>query len=119
MVVWLIEWLKYDFVFFVKGDEIKCYICDGDVFNEYVCDLWDQLCVWLKVDFVCFDLVLYWQVVMFGGWFGVWFVESLVLCVLFNEYVEWVVYEMVFDFVDFLMCYICDMVCNWDVCEML
>ncbi|KWF25638.1 DUF445 domain-containing protein [Burkholderia ubonensis] len=117
-VVKLIERLKYDPVFIEKGEEIKRYIRDGDAFNTYLKDLWDQLRAWLKADLARADSTLHRQAATLGGWLGARLAESPALRASLNEHVEKAVYEMAPDFADFLMRHIRDTVRNWDAREM-
>ncbi|KVZ46544.1 DUF445 domain-containing protein [Burkholderia ubonensis] len=117
-VVKLVERLKYDPVFIEKGEEIKRYIRDGDAFNTYLLDLWDQLRAWLKADLARADSTLHRQAATLGGWLGARLAESPALRASLNEHVEKAVYEMAPDFADFLMRHIRDTVRNWDAREM-
>ncbi|OJA68066.1 hypothetical protein BGV67_11645 [Burkholderia ubonensis] len=117
-VVKLVERLKYDPVFIEKGEEIKRYIRDGDAFNTYLKDLWDQLRAWLKADLARADSTLHRQAATLGGWLGARLAESPALRASLNEHVEKAVYEMAPDFADFLMRHIRDTVRNWDAREM-
>ncbi|KWO01852.1 DUF445 domain-containing protein [Burkholderia ubonensis] len=117
-VVELVERLKYDPVFIEKGEEIKRYIRDGDAFNTYLKDLWDQLRAWLKADLARADSTLHRQAATLGGWLGARLAESPALRASLNEHVEKAVYEMAPDFADFLMRHIRDTVRNWDAREM-
>ncbi|KVL61754.1 DUF445 domain-containing protein [Burkholderia ubonensis] len=117
-VVELVERLKYDPVFIEKGEEIKRYIRDGDAFNTYLLDLWDQLRAWLKADLARADSTLHRQAATLGGWLGARLAESAALRASLNEHVEKAVYEMAPDFADFLMRHIRDTVRNWDAREM-
>ncbi|KVT10686.1 DUF445 domain-containing protein [Burkholderia ubonensis] len=117
-VVKLVERLKHDSVFIEKGEEIKRYIRDGDAFNTYLKDLWDQLRAWLKADLARADSTLYRQAATLGGWLGARLAESPALRASLNEHVEKAVYEMAPDFADFLMRHIRDTVRNWDAREM-
>ncbi|KVU51407.1 hypothetical protein WK68_28600 [Burkholderia ubonensis] len=117
-VVKLVERLKYDPVFIEKGEEIKRYIRDGDAFNAYLKDLWDQLRAWLKADLARADSTLHRQAATLGGWLGARLAESPALRASLNEHVEKAVYEMAPDFADFLMRHIRDTVRNWDAREM-
>ncbi|KVL07075.1 DUF445 domain-containing protein [Burkholderia ubonensis] len=117
-VVKLVERLKHDPVFIEKGEEIKRYIRDGDAFNTYLKDLWDQLRAWLKADLARADSTLHRQAATLGGWLGARLAESPALRASLNEHVEKAVYEMAPDFADFLMRHIRDTVRNWDAREM-
>ncbi|PCE33789.1 DUF445 domain-containing protein [Burkholderia ubonensis] len=117
-VVKLVERLKHDPVFIEKGEDIKRYIRDGDAFNTYLLDLWDQLRTWLKADLARADSTLHRQAATLGGWLGARLVESPALRASLNEHVEKAVYEMAPDFADFLMRHIRDTVRNWDAREM-
>lgn len=117
-VVRLTERLKHDPAFIEKGDEIKRYIRDGDAFNDYARDLWDQLRAWLKADLARPDSALHRQAAMLGGWLGARLAESPALRASLNEHVEKAVHEMAPDFADFLMRHIRDTVRNWDAREM-
>ncbi|KVO81104.1 hypothetical protein WJ79_04190 [Burkholderia ubonensis] len=117
-VVKLVERLKHDPVFIEKGEEIKRYIRDGDAFNTYLKDLWDQLRAWLKADLARADSMLHRQAATLGGWLGARLAESPALRASLNEHVEKAVYEMAPDFADFLMRHIRDTVRNWDAREM-
>ncbi|KVO30016.1 hypothetical protein WJ74_23785 [Burkholderia ubonensis] len=117
-VVKLVERLKYDPVFIEKGEEIKRYIRDGDAFNTYLKDLWDQLRAWLKADLARADSTLHRQAATLGGWLGARLAESPALRASLNEHVEKAVYEMAPDFADFLMRHIRDTVRDWDAREM-
>ncbi|KVN69204.1 DUF445 domain-containing protein [Burkholderia ubonensis] len=117
-VVKLVERLKYDPVFIEKGEEIKRYIRDGDAFNTYLKDLWDQLRAWLKADLARADSTVHRQAATLGGWLGARLAESPALRASLNEHVEKAVYEMAPDFADFLMRHIRDTVRNWDAREM-
>ncbi|KWC03622.1 hypothetical protein WL51_05350 [Burkholderia ubonensis] len=117
-VVKLVERLKYDPVFIEKGEEIKRYIRDGDAFNTYLKDLWDQLRAWLKADLARADSTLHRQAATLGGWLGARLAENPALRASLNEHVEKAVYEMAPDFADFLMRHIRDTVRNWDAREM-
>ncbi|WP_322065207.1 DUF445 domain-containing protein [Burkholderia ubonensis] len=117
-VVKLVERLKYDPVFIEKGEEIKRYIRDGDAFNTYLLDLWDQLRAWLKADLARADSTLHRQAATLGGWLGARLAESPALRASLNEHVEKAVHEMAPDFADFLMRHIRDTVRNWDAREM-
>ncbi|KVP42265.1 DUF445 domain-containing protein [Burkholderia ubonensis] len=117
-VVKLVERLKRDPVFIEKGEEIKRYIRDGDAFNTYLKDLWDQLRAWLKADLARADSTLHRQAATLGGWLGARLAESPALRASLNEHVEKAVYEMAPDFADFLMRHIRDTVRNWDAREM-
>jgi uncharacterized membrane-anchored protein YjiN (DUF445 family) len=75
-VVRLTERLKHDPAFIAKGDEIKRYIRDGDAFNDYVRDLWDQLRAWLKADLARADSTLQRQAATLGRWLGARLAES-------------------------------------------
>jgi uncharacterized membrane-anchored protein YjiN (DUF445 family) len=109
-VVRLTERLKHDHAFIAKGEEIKRYIRDGDAFNEYVRDLWDQLRAWLKADLARPDSALHRQAATLGGWLGARLAESPALRASLNEHVERAVHEMAPDFADFLMRHIRDTV---------
>ncbi|MBY4869481.1 DUF445 domain-containing protein [Burkholderia sp. Bp9017] len=117
-VVRLTERLKHDPAFIAKGDEIKRYIRDGDAFNEYVRDLWDQLRAWLKADLARPDSALHRRATTLGGWLGARLAESPALRASLNEHIEKAVHEMAPDFADFLMRHIRDTVRNWDDREM-
>ncbi|KWO83980.1 hypothetical protein WM32_21265 [Burkholderia ubonensis] len=117
-VVKLVERLKHDSVFIEKGEEIKRYIRDGDAFNTYLKDLWDQLRAWLKADLARADSTLHRQAATLGGWLGARLAESPALRASLNEHVEKAVYEMAPDIADFLMRHIRDTVRNWDAREM-
>ncbi|MXN73684.1 DUF445 family protein [Burkholderia sp. 4701] len=117
-VVALTERLKHDPAFIEKGEEIRRYIRDGDAFNAYLRDLWDQLRAWLKADLARADSALHRQAAMLGGWLGARLSESPALRASLNEHVEKAVHEMAPDFADFLMRHIRDTVRNWDAREM-
>ncbi|RQS16289.1 DUF445 family protein [Burkholderia sp. Bp9002] len=117
-VVALTERLKHDPAFIEKGEEIRRYIRDGDAFNVYLRDLWDQLRAWLKADLARADSALHRQAAMLGGWLGARLSESPALRASLNEHVEKAVHEMAPDFADFLMRHIRDTVRNWDAREM-
>ncbi|WP_175832611.1 DUF445 domain-containing protein [Burkholderia cenocepacia] len=117
-VVRLTGRLKHDPAFIAKGEEIKRYIRDGDAFNEYARDLWDQLRAWLKADLARPDSALHRQAATLGGWLGARLAESPALRASLNEHVERAVHEMAPDFADFLMRHIRDTVRNWDAREM-
>ncbi|KML48715.1 hypothetical protein VL15_29125 [Burkholderia cepacia] len=117
-VVRLTERLKHDPAFIEKGDEIKRYIRDGDAFNTYARDLWDQLRAWLKADLARADSALHRQAATLGGWLGARLAESPALRASLNEHIEKAVHEMAPDFADFLMRHIRDTVRNWDAREM-
>ncbi|HGL4259222.1 DUF445 domain-containing protein [Burkholderia dolosa] len=114
----LTERLKHDPAFIEKGDEIKRYIRDGDAFNDYARDLWNQLRAWLKADLARPDSALHRQAAMLGGWLGARLADSPALRASLNEHVEKAVHEMAPDFADFLMRHIRDTVRNWDAREM-
>ncbi|RQR67594.1 DUF445 family protein [Burkholderia sp. Bp9126] len=117
-VVALTERLKHDPAFIERGEEIRRYIRDGDAFNAYLRDLWDQLRAWLKADLARADSALHRQAAMLGGWLGARLSESPALRASLNEHVEKAVHEMAPDFADFLMRHIRDTVRNWDAREM-
>lgn len=114
----LTERLKQDPAFIEKGEEIRRYIRDGDAFNAYLRDLWDQLRAWLKADLARADSALHRQAATLGGWLGARLAESPALRASLNEHVEKAVHEMAPDFADFLMRHIRDTVRNWDAREM-
>ncbi|MDR8726658.1 DUF445 domain-containing protein [Burkholderia pseudomultivorans] len=118
VVARLTERLKHDPAFVEKGEEIKRYIRDGDAFNLYLKDLWEQLRAWLKADLARPDSALHRQAATLGGWLGARLAESPALRASLNEHIEKAVHEIAPDFADFLMRHIRDTVRNWDAREM-
>jgi uncharacterized membrane-anchored protein YjiN (DUF445 family) len=114
----LVERLKHDPRFIEKGEEIKRYIRDGDAFNLYLKDLWDQLRAWLKADLEREDSALHRQAASLGGWLGARLAQSDTLRASLNEHIEKAVREMAPDFAAFLTRHIRDTVRNWDAREM-
>ncbi|CAN0627052.1 DUF445 domain-containing protein YjiN [Burkholderia multivorans] len=114
----LIERLKHDPLFIEKGEEIKRYLRDGDAFNDYVKDLWDQLRAWLKADLERADSMLFRQAASLGGWLGARLAQSVTLRASLNEHVEKGVHEITPDFAAFLTRHIRDTVRNWDARDM-
>ncbi|WP_179400584.1 DUF445 domain-containing protein [Burkholderia guangdongensis] len=114
----LVDRLKHDPRFIEKGEEIKRYIRDGDAFNVYVKDLWEQLRAWLKADLERDDSALHRRAASLGGWLGARLGESGTLRASLNEHIEKAVHEMAPDFAAFLTRHIRDTVRNWDAREM-
>ncbi|KGW01212.1 DUF445 domain-containing protein [Burkholderia pseudomallei] len=114
----LVTRLKSDPAFIAKGEEIKRYLRDGDAFNRYVKDMWDQLRAWLKADLARDDSVVHRRATALGGWLGERLAQSPELRDSMNEHVERAASEMAPEFAEFLTRHISDTVKNWDAREM-
>ncbi|WP_323122033.1 DUF445 domain-containing protein [Burkholderia alba] len=114
----LVERLRHDPAFIEKGEEIKRYVRDGQAFNLYAKDLWNQLRAWLKADLARDDSMLHRQAAALGGWLGGRLAASPALRASMNEHVEKAAGEMAPEFAVFLTRHISDTVRNWDDREM-
>ncbi|MEO6920555.1 MAG: DUF445 family protein [Collimonas sp.] len=110
--------LKDDPEFIEKGEQIKAYLLNDPILNNYLKDLWGSLRAWLKDNLERSDSLLHRNIVAAGLWLGKTLADDPALRRSVNAHLEDAAKNMAPDFADFLTRHISDTVKNWDSKEM-
>jgi len=110
--------LQQDPEFSAKGEEIKHYLQNDDIFNSYLKELWNDLRDWLKNDLNNTHSIFHQKIVGAGLWVGTTLANDPALRTSLNDHMEDAARKMAPDFAHFLTTHISDTVKNWDSSEM-